>query len=89
MKKTTSNYETTQLLNVQIESVDRKMRSIAIKRSENMQVNIEPFIKIQKTMRSNIVPCALYSNLNLESEIPYKYRFKINNYRIIVLPVEP
>ena len=47
MKKTTSNYETTQLLNVQIESVDRKMRSIAIKRSENMHVNIEDFIKIQ------------------------------------------
>ena len=38
LKKTTSNYETIQILNVQIESVDRKMRSIAIKRSENMQV---------------------------------------------------
>jgi hypothetical protein len=38
LKRNTSNYETIQILNVQIESVDRKMRSMAIKRSENMQL---------------------------------------------------
>lgn len=38
LKKNTSNYETIQILNVQIESIDRKMRSLAIKRSENMQL---------------------------------------------------
>lgn len=56
LKKTTSNYETIQILNVQIESVDRKMRSIAIKRSEIIQANT---LKKQKekstlTAKSNL-----------------------------------
>ncbi len=62
MKKTTSNYETTQLLNVQIESVDRKMRSIAIKRSENMQVNLEPFIKIQNDEVQHRCMCFVFKS---------------------------
>jgi hypothetical protein len=38
LKATTSRFETIQLLNEQIDSMDRKMRSVAIKRAEAIKV---------------------------------------------------
>ena len=40
LKAYTTRYENIQMLNVQIESIDRKKRSVAIKRSESLKVNI-------------------------------------------------
>ena len=38
LKSFTTRYENIQMLNVQIESIDRKKRSVAIKRSESIKV---------------------------------------------------
>ncbi|CAF1037070.1 unnamed protein product, partial [Brachionus calyciflorus] len=37
LKSVTSCYDSIQMLNVQIDSIDRKMRSVAIKRSESIK----------------------------------------------------
>jgi hypothetical protein len=50
LKKVTQSYDTIQMLNVQIDAIDRKMRSIAIIRSESVKVifgfhkNIENYV---------------------------------------------
>ncbi len=44
LKTFTTRYENIQMLNVQIESIDRKKRSIAIKRSESIKVGL--FIRL-------------------------------------------
>ena len=38
LKSCTTRYENVQMLNVQIDSIDRKKRSVAIKRSESIKV---------------------------------------------------
>ena len=38
LKTLTTRYENIQMLNVQIDSIDRKKRSVAIKRSESIKV---------------------------------------------------
>jgi len=40
LKKVTQSYDTIQMLNIQIDAIDRKMRSIAIIRSESVKVKL-------------------------------------------------
>lgn len=51
LKSTTSCYESIQLLNAQLESIDRKMRSVAIKRSESIKKKNQIECLINKNRR--------------------------------------
>jgi len=93
LKSLTTRYENIQMLNVQIESVDRKKRSVAIKRSESIKKKnrINSLVNKAKTeltpsSRSNIrvqhIPAGLPNKKCDQSPVIIEYCFNSDTVNI-------